>query len=122
MGVGQRKKIQIVEKAEQQGVDGIEPIYNLVKQLWAEVSDVSIGNNFNGQQSAVIREYEFLIDYDSTLSLDYEKIIEYTNYQFLIKSIERGDRLPASNKYGYRFIENQEGAYIRITAESESYG
>jgi len=122
MGVGQRKKIQIVVKGEQEGADGIEPVYTLVKQLWAEVSDVSIGNSFNGQQSAVIRTYQFLIDYDSTLGLDYEQIIEYVNYQFLIKSIERGDRLSAKNKYGYRFIENQEGAYIRITGESESYG
>lgn len=122
MGVGQRKKIQIVTEVEQMGQDALEHRFEVVKQLWAEVFDVGIGNTFTGQQAAAVRTFQFLIDYDSTLALDFDKIIEYTNYQFRIVSHERGDRLPSGNKYGYRFIENQEGAYVRITGESISYG
>lgn len=122
MGIGQRKLINIVLPSENNGVDGIEPDYIFSKQVWAEVNEVTTSNSFNGLQSGTTRVFTFLIDYDSEIPVDFNIIIEYVNYQFLVKIVDRGDRVSSGNKNGYRFVENQEGMYYRLTAGSESYG
>lgn len=122
MGIGQRKLINIVLPSENNGVDGIEPDYTFSKQVWAEVNEVNTSNTFLGAQSATTRVFTFLIDYDSEIPIDFNIIIEYVNYQFLVKIVDRGDRVSSGNKNGYRFVENQEGMYYRLTAGSESYG
>ena len=122
MGIGQRKIINIVLPGEETGADGVEPSYTFSKQVWAEVTEVSTGNSFTGLQSATTRVFQFLIDYDSEIPVSFNIMVEYVNYQFLVKVVDRGDRVSSGNKYGYRFIENQEGMYLRLTGGSESYG
>ena len=122
MGIGQRKIINIVLPSEETGADGVEPSYTFSKQVWAEVTEVSTGNSFTGLQSATTRVFQFLIDYDSEIPVSFNIMVEYVNYQFLVKVVDRGDRVSSGNKYGYRFIENQEGMYLRLTGGSESYG
>ena len=78
--------------------------------------------SFTGSQSATTRVFQFLIDYDSEIPVSFNIMVEYVNYQFLVKVVDRGDRVSSGNKYGYRFIENQEGMYLRLTGGSESYG
>lgn len=122
MGIGQRKLINICSKGEQTAINGPEPKTELIKQVWAEVKDLSIGNSFTGYQAATTRSYEFLIDYDSSLAVDFNNVIEYANRSFLIRAVERGDRESVKNKNSFRFLENQEGMYLKLTADCESYG
>jgi len=122
MGVGQRRLINIVLPGEETGTDGVEPSFTFSKQVWAEVNEVSTGNAFAGFQSATTRVFTFLIDYDSSIPIDFNIIVEIDNYQFLVNVIDRGDRESSGNKYGYKFIPNNDGMYLRLTGGSESRG
>ena len=122
MGVGYRKLINIVALAEQMGVDALEPVNNVNKQVYAEIKELSVSNGFVGQQAVVSRGYEFLIDYDSTLDIGFGYGLEYDNKGFTIKAIDRGHRLSSDNKFSYRFVPAEDGNYYRLLCESESYG
>jgi hypothetical protein len=122
MGVGQRKLINIVLPGEETGTDGVEPSFTFSKQVWAEVNEVSTSSSFTGQQAGASRVFTFLIDYDSEIPVDFNIIVELDNYQFLINVIDRGDRESSGNKYGYKFIPNNDGMYLRLTGGSESRG
>jgi len=122
MGIGQRKLITIKIPSETVGADGIEPVLTFNKQVWAEVTEVSTGNSFTGFQSATTRVFQFLIDYDSAIPVAFNIIIEYNSSKYLVRIVDRGDRVSTKDKYGYRFIENKEGMYLRLTGGSESYG
>lgn len=121
MGVGKRNLINICTRGQQEGTESIEENTEVLKQVWAEVRDLSSGNSFTGFQSATTRTYEFLIDVDSDLPLDFfNLIIEWFNFVYKIMQVDRGDRI--SRGKDYSFEVNQDGSYYRIVAESESYG
>lgn len=122
MGIGQRKIINIVLPGETTGVDGIEADFTFSKQVWAEVNEVSTSNSFTGQASGTARVYEFLLDVDSAIPMGQGVIAEYVNRQYLINTIDRGDRESNKSKYGYKFIPNEEGMYWRIIGGSVSDG
>ena len=122
MGVGYRKLVNITRPTEQMGSDSLEPIVEVTKQVYAELKELSVSNGFTGQQAVTTRGYEFLIDYDSTLSIDFGNGVEYDNKQFVIKAIDRVHRISTDNKYSYRVQPAEDGNYYRLLCESESYG
>lgn len=123
MGVGYRKLINICSLGEQQGPDALEQQTEVIKQVYAEFKELTVTNGFTGQQAITARSYEFLIDYDSELPLDYYgKLVEYDNKQFMVKAIDRCHRISTDNKYSYRVQPAEDGNYYRLLCESESYG
>lgn len=122
MGVGYRKLVNITRPTEQMGSDSLEPIVEVTKQVYAELKELSVSNGFTGQQAVTNRGYEFLIDYDSQLSIDFGNGVEYDNKQFVIKAIDRCHRISTDNKYSYRVQPAEDGNYYRLLCESESYG
>lgn len=122
MGIGQRRKINIVLPGEQTGTDGVEPSFEFSKQVWAEANEISQSFVSRDAQTFVERIWTFLIDYDSSIPIDFNVIVEIDNYQFKTNIIDRGDRQSSGNKYGYKFIPNNDGMYLRLTGGTESRG
>jgi hypothetical protein len=122
MGVGVARKIKLVTLSEQTGVDGIEPESTELANVWAEVNAASNSRGFNNAKASYTAGYEFLIRYDSALSLNVNVMIEYDNRFYSIQSIERGQKVRSTGKFSWQWIVNPEGNYWRVIATSEDYG
>ena len=119
MGIGYRKRINICVLTDG---DGFEQRSEVTKTVWAEYKEQSVSPAFVGQQSITGRNYEFLIDYDSTLDIGFGYVIEYDNKVFTIKAIDRGHRIDVGRRSDYRFDPAEDGNYYRLLTVSEQSG
>ena len=119
MGVGVARKVKIVMSSEQVGVDGIEPLNEEVANIWAQINTVSQSRGFDANKANYKTSYEFLIRYDSAIEISIRTMIEYSNRFYSIQSIERVDRVRATDKFASQLQNNPEGKYWRIVATSE---
>lgn len=119
MGIGVARKVKIVVVGQSQGVDGPEVTADEVANVWAQINTVSQIRGFDANKANYKTSYEFLIRYDSAVSITIRCMIEYGNKFYSIQSIDRVDRVRAENKFASQILNNPEGKYWRIVATSQ---
>lgn len=119
MGIGVARKVKIVVVGQTDGVDGPDVTADEVANLWAQINTITQTRGFDAGKANYKTSYEFLIRYDSAISITIRCMIEYSNRFYSIQSIERVDRVRAENKFAAQLLNNSEGAYWRIVATSQ---
>jgi SPP1 family predicted phage head-tail adaptor len=119
MGIGVARKVKIVVVGQSEGVDGPEVTSDEVANVWAQINTISQNRGFDAGKANYKTSYEFLIRYDSAVSITIRCMIEYSNRFYSIQSIERVDRVRAENKYASQILNNPEGKYWRVVATSQ---
>lgn len=119
MGIGAARKVKIVVVGQTDGVDGPDVTAEEVANLWAQINTITQTRGFDAGKANYKTSYEFLIRYDSAISITIRCMIEYSNRFYSIQSIERVDRVRAENKFAAQLLNNPEGAYLRIVATSQ---
>lgn len=119
MGIGAARKVKIVVVGQTDGVDGPDVTADEVANLWAQINTISQNRGFDAGKANYKTSYEFLIRYDSAVSITIRCMIEYSNRFYSIQSIERVDRVRAENKFASQLLNNPEGKYWRIVATSQ---
>jgi SPP1 family predicted phage head-tail adaptor len=90
-----------------------------VANIWAQINTITQNRGFDAGKANYKTSYEFLIRYDSAVSITIRCMIEYGNRFYSIQSIDRVDRVRAENKYASQILNNPEGKYWRIVATSQ---
>ncbi len=119
MGIGIARKVKIVVVGQTEGVDGPDVTADEVANLWAQINTITQTRGFDAGKANYKTSYEFLIRYDSAVSITIRCMIEYSNRFYSIQSIERVDRVRAENKFASQILNNSEGKYWRIVATSQ---
>jgi SPP1 family predicted phage head-tail adaptor len=119
MGIGVARKVKIVVVGQTEGVDGPDITADEVANLWAQINTITQTRGFDAGKANYKTSYEFLIRYDSAVSITIRCMIEYSNRFYSIQSIERVDRVRAENKFASQVLNNPEGKYWRIVATSQ---
>ena len=119
MGIGSARKVKIVVVGQTEGVDGPDVTADEVANLWAQINTITQNRGFDAGKANYKTSYEFLIRYDSAVSITIRCMIEYSNRFYSIQSIERVDRVRAENKFASQLLNNPEGNYWRIVATSQ---
>ena len=119
MGIGVARKVKIVVVGQSDGIDGPEVTADEVANIWAQINTITQNRGFDAGKANYKTSYEFLIRYDSAVSITIRCMIEYSNRFYSIQSIERVDRVRAENKYASQLLNNPEGKYWRIVATSQ---
>lgn len=119
MGIGAARKVKIVVVGQTEGVDGPDVTADEVANLWAQINTITQTRGFDAGKANYKTSYEFLIRYDSAVSITIRCMIEYSNRFYSIQSIERVDRVRAENKFASQLLNNPEGKYWRIVATSQ---
>jgi SPP1 family predicted phage head-tail adaptor len=119
MGIGVAKKVKIVIVGQTDGEDGPDVTADEVANLWAQINTITQTRGFDAGKANYKTSYEFLIRYDSAVSITIRCMIEYSNRFYSIQSIERVDRVRAENKFASQVLNNPEGKYWRIVATSQ---
>jgi SPP1 family predicted phage head-tail adaptor len=119
MGIGAARKVKIVVVGQTEGVDGPDVTADEVANLWAQINTITQTRGFDAGKANYKTSYEFLIRYDSAVSITIRCMIEYSNRFYSIQSIERVDRVRAENKFASQLLNNPEGNYWRIVATSQ---
>lgn len=119
MGIGVARKVKIVVVGQSEGVDGPEVTSDEIANVWAQINTISQNRGFDAGKANYKTSYEFLIRYDSAVSITIRCMIEYSNRFYSIQSIERVDRVRAENKYASQILNNPEGKYWRVVATSQ---
>jgi SPP1 family predicted phage head-tail adaptor len=119
MGIGVARKVKIVVVGQTEGVDGPDVTADEVANLWAQINTITQTRGFDAGKANYKTSYEFLIRYDSAVSITIRCMIEYSNRFYSIQSIERVDRVRAENKFASQILNNPEGKYWRIVATSQ---
>jgi SPP1 family predicted phage head-tail adaptor len=119
MGIGAARKVKIVVVGQTEGVDGPDVTADEVANLWAQINTITQNRGFDAGKANYKTSYEFLIRYDSAVSITIRSMIEYSNRFYSIQSIERVDRVRAENKFASQLLNNPEGKYWRIVATSQ---
>jgi SPP1 family predicted phage head-tail adaptor len=119
MGIGAARKVKIVVVGQTEGVDGPDVTADEVANLWAQINTITQNRGFDAGKANYKTSYEFLIRYDSAVSITIRCMIEYGNRFYSIQSIERVDRVRAENKYASQILNNPEGKYWRVVATSQ---
>jgi SPP1 family predicted phage head-tail adaptor len=119
MGIGVARKVKIVVVGQTDGVDGPDVTADEVANLWAQINTITQTRGFDAGKANYKTSYEFLIRYDSAVSITIRCMIEYSNRFYSIQSIERVDRVRAENKFASQVLNNPEGKYWRIVATSQ---
>ena len=121
MGIGAARKVKIVVVGQTEGVDGPDVTADEVANLWAQINTITQTRGFDAGKANYKTSYEFLIRYDSAVSITIRYMIEYSNRFYSIQSIERVDRVRAENKFASQLLNNPEGNYWRIVATSQDF-
>ncbi len=119
MGIGAARKVKIVVVGQTDGIDGPDVTAEEVANLWAQINTITQTRGFDAGKANYKTSYEFLIRYDSAVSITIRCMIEYSNRFYSIQSIERVDRVRAENKFASQILNNPEGKYWRIVATSQ---
>lgn len=119
MGIGAARKVKIVVVGQTEGVDGPDVTADEVANIWAQINTITQNRGFDAGKANYKTSYEFLIRYDSAVSITIRCMIEYSNRFYSIQSIERVDRVRAENKFASQLLNNPEGKYWRIVATSQ---
>lgn len=119
MGIGVARKVKIVVVGQTEGTDGPNVTADEVANLWAQINTITQNRGFDAGKANYKTSYEFLIRYDSAVSITIRCMIEYSNRFYNIQSIDRVDRVRAENKYASQLLNNPEGKYWRIVATSQ---
>jgi len=119
MGIGAARKVKIVVVGQTDGIDGPDVTAEEVANLWAQINTITQTRGFDAGKANYKTSYEFLIRYDSAVSITIRCMIEYSNRFYSIQSIERVDRVRAENKFASQVLNNPEGKYWRIVATSQ---
>jgi SPP1 family predicted phage head-tail adaptor len=119
MGIGVARKVKIVVVGQTDGIDGPDVTADEVANLWAQINTITQTRGFDAGKANYKTSYEFLIRYDSAVSITIRCMIEYSNRFYSIQSIERVDRVRAENKFASQILNNPEGKYWRIVATSQ---
>ncbi len=119
MGIGAARKVKIVVVGQTEGVDGPDVTADEVANLWAQINTITQTRGFDAGKANYKTSYEFLIRYDSAVSITIRCMIEYSNRFYSIQSIERVNRVRAENKFASQVLNNPEGKYWRIVATSQ---
>jgi SPP1 family predicted phage head-tail adaptor len=101
------------------GIDGPDVTADEVANIWAQINTITQNRGFDAGKANYKTSYEFLIRYDSAVSITIRCMIEYGNRFYSIQSIDRVDRVRAENKYASQILNNPEGKYWRIVATSQ---
>ena len=119
MGIGVARKVKIVVVGQTEGIDGPDVTADEVANIWAQINTITQNRGFDAGKANYKTSYEFLIRYDSAISITIRCMIEYSNRFYSIQSIDRVDRVRAENKYASQILNNPEGKYWRIVATSQ---
>jgi SPP1 family predicted phage head-tail adaptor len=119
MGIGVARKVKIVVVGQTEGIDGPDVTADEVANIWAQINTITQNRGFDAGKANYKTSYEFLIRYDSAISITIRCMIEYGNRFYSIQSIERVDRVRAENKYASQILNNPEGKYWRVVATSQ---
>jgi SPP1 family predicted phage head-tail adaptor len=119
MGIGAARKVKIVVVGQTEGIDGPDVTADEVANIWAQINTITQNRGFDAGKANYKTSYEFLIRYDSAISITIRCMIEYGNRFYSIQSIERVDRVRAENKYASQILNNPEGKYWRVVATSQ---
>jgi SPP1 family predicted phage head-tail adaptor len=119
MGIGVARKVKIVVVGQTDGIDGPDVTADEVANIWAQINTITQNRGFDAGKANYKTSYEFLIRYDSAISITIRCMIEYGNRFYSIQSIERVDRVRAENKYASQILNNPEGKYWRVVATSQ---
>ena len=119
MGIGVARKVKIVVVGQTAGIDGPDVTADEVANIWAQINTITQNRGFDAGKANYKTSYEFLIRYDSAVSITIRCMIEYGNRFYSIQSIDRVDRVRAENKYASQILNNPEGKYLRIVATSQ---
>jgi SPP1 family predicted phage head-tail adaptor len=119
MGIGVARKVKIVVVGQTDGIDGPDVTADEVANIWAQINTITQNRGFDAGKANYKTSYEFLIRYDSAISITIRCMIEYGNRFYSIQSIDRVDRVRAENKYASQILNNPEGKYWRIVATSQ---
>jgi SPP1 family predicted phage head-tail adaptor len=119
MGIGVARKVKIVVVGQTDGIDGPDVTADEVANIWAQINTITQNRGFDAGKANYKTSYEFLIRYDSAISITIRCMIEYSNRFYSIQSIDRVDRVRAENKYASQILNNPEGKYWRIVATSQ---
>jgi len=119
MGIGAARKVKIVVVGQTDGIDGPDVTAEEVANLWAQINTITQTRGFDAGKANYKTSYEFLIRYDSAVSITIRCMIEYSNRFYSIQSIERVDRVRAENKFASQVLNNPDGKYWRIVATSQ---
>jgi head-tail adaptor len=119
MGIGVARKVKIVVVGQTDGIDGPDVTADEVANLYAQINTITQTRGFDAGKANYKTSYEFLIRYDSAVSITIRCMIEYGNKFYSIQSIERVDRVRAENKFASQILNNPEGKYWRIVATSQ---
>jgi SPP1 family predicted phage head-tail adaptor len=119
MGIGVARKVKIVVVGQTEGIDGPDVTADEVANIWAQINTITQNRGFDAGKANYKTSYEFLIRYDSAVSITIRCMIEYGNRFYSIQSIERVDRVRAENKYASQILNNPEGKYWRVVATSQ---
>ena len=119
MGIGVARKVKIVVVGQTDGIDGPDVTADEVANIWAQINTITQNRGFDAGKANYKTSYEFLIRYDTAVSITIRCMIEYGNRFYSIQSIDRVDRVRAENKYASQILNNPEGKYWRIVATSQ---
>jgi SPP1 family predicted phage head-tail adaptor len=119
MGIGVARKVKIVVVGQTDGIDGPDVTADEVANIWAQINTITQNRGFDAGKANYKTSYEFLIRYDSAVSITIRCMIEYGNRFYSIQSIDRVDRVRAENKYASQILNNPEGKYWRVVATSQ---
>jgi SPP1 family predicted phage head-tail adaptor len=119
MGIGVARKVKIVVVGQTDGIDGPDVTADEIANVWAQINTITQNRGFDAGKANYKTSYEFLIRYDSAISITIRCMIEYSNRFYSIQSIDRVDRVRAENKYASQILNNPEGKYWRIVATSQ---
>jgi SPP1 family predicted phage head-tail adaptor len=119
MGIGVARKVKIVVVGQTEGIDGPDVTADEVANIWAQINTITQNRGFDAGKANYKTSYEFLIRYDSAVSITIRCMIEYGNRFYSIQSIDRVDRVRAENKFASQILNNPEGKYWRIVATSQ---
>jgi len=119
MGIGVARKVKIVVVGQTEGIDGPDVTADEVANIWAQINTITQNRGFDAGKANYKTSYEFLIRYDSAISITIRCMIEYGNRFYSIQSIERVDRVRAENKYASQILNNPEGKYWRVVSTSQ---
>ncbi|MFO0089835.1 MAG: phage head closure protein [bacterium] len=119
MGIGVAKKVKVVVVGQTDGVDGPDVTADEIANVWAQINTITQNRGFDAGKANYKTSYEFLIRYDSAISITIRCMIEYGNKFYSIQSIDRIDRVRAENKFASQILNNPEGKYWRVVATSQ---
>jgi SPP1 family predicted phage head-tail adaptor len=119
MGIGVARKVKIVVVGQTEGIDGPDVTADEVANIWAQINTITQNRGFDAGKANYKTSYEFLIRYDSAVSITIRCMIEYGNRFYSIQSIDRVDRVRAENKFASQILNNPEGKYLRVVATSQ---